>query len=129
MLWQRVSPFLYWKCCFHCIIINYLSKGQLISKSLFGVFNSSKKRTWKSHPLNTWIFALPYWGRNFSFIFWKTQYKSLRNWLTFKNQYLISLDWILLFLKKEATIYSLPFTISKIKNQNKMQYIYSDLPK
>ena len=37
------------------------TKVQLISKCLFAVFNSSKKRT----------FALAYWGRNFSFGFWK----------------------------------------------------------
>ena len=51
-------------------------KGQLISKCLFGISNSPKKTN-----LKTKIFALAYWGRNFSFIFgWLEENKmSLRN--------------------------------------------------
>ena len=40
----------------------YCTKGQLISKCLLGVSNSPKN-------LKTQIFALAYWGRNFSFVF------------------------------------------------------------
>ena len=43
-----------------------LPKGQLISKGLFGILNSSKKRT-KKFDLTTMILQLEL----FSFVFWK----------------------------------------------------------
>ena len=49
------------------VMIFFFAKGQLISKGHFGVFNSSKKQTWKFNFLP----YLAYLGRDFSFVFWK----------------------------------------------------------
>ena len=59
--------------CSNCLELP--SKGQSISKETFGVFNSSKKTN-----LKILIFVLGYWGKKFSFFFWK-------NW---KNQKVLS---------------------------------------
>ena len=48
------------------------SKGQLISKGLFGVFNSSKKQQqMKTSRPQIWGIILSTVGWIFSFIFWK----------------------------------------------------------